>query len=263
LISRSRNELLLYAPQRHRAILEQVISFGHASVQVLAESLDVTPETIRRDLTELHQQGLLRRVHGGAMPLTRLGFEPSVDSRSKLMLEEKDRIAHAALDEIPEEGAIIVDAGTTTSRLLTLIPESYKLTIVTNSVLHAGLVAQRKNFNVIVLGGRVRGNTMACVDQTAVDNLNGLFADVVLIGTNGISAERGLTTPDQSESNIKRAMLNSARRKVVLVDHTKFGQDHFATFGELKDIDVVITDSGVKEDIATDIEKLGPLVIQA
>jgi DeoR family fructose operon transcriptional repressor len=134
---------------------------------------------------------------------------------------------------------------------------------VTNSVLHAGLVAQRNNFNVIVLGGRVRGNTMACVDQTAVDNLNGLFADVVLIGTNGISAERGLTTPDQSESNIKRAMLNSARRKVVLVDHTKFGQDHFATFGELKDIDVVITDSGVKDDVATDIEKLGPLVIQA
>ena len=82
----------MYAPQRHRAILEQVISYGHASVQVLADSLDVTPETIRRDLTELHQQGLLRRVHGGAMPLTRLGFEPSVVSRSKLMLEEKERI---------------------------------------------------------------------------------------------------------------------------------------------------------------------------
>ena len=134
---------------------------------------------------------------------------------------------------------------------------------MTNSVLHAGLVALRKNFNIIVLGGRVRGNTMACVDQTAVDCLNGLFADVALVGTNGISADRGLTTPDQSESNIKRAMLKSARRKVVLADHTKFGQDHFSTFGELKHIDVVITDSGVKDDIAADIEKLGPMVIQA
>ena len=155
-------------------------------MQVLADSLDVTPETIRRDLTELHQQGLLRRVHGGAMPLTRLGFEPSVVSRSKLMLEEKERIAKTALDEIPEEGAIIVDAGTTTSRLITLIPDSYKLTIVTNSVLHAGLLAEKKNVTVIMLGGRVRGNTMACVDQTALDGLDGLFADVVLVGTNGM-----------------------------------------------------------------------------
>jgi DeoR family transcriptional regulator, fructose operon transcriptional repressor len=253
----------VYAPQRHRAILEQVISFGHASVQVLAESLDVTPETIRRDLTELHQQGLLRRVHGGAMPLTRLGFEPSVVSRSKLMLEEKERIATAALDEIPEEGAIIVDAGTTTSRLITLIPDTYKLTIITNSVLHAGLLAEKKNVTVIMLGGRVRGNTMACVDQTALDGLEGLFADVVLVGSNGISAERGLTTPDQSEAKVKNAMLKSARRKVVLVDHTKFGQDHFASFGDVADIDVVITDSEISEKNAKDIEDLGPMVIRA
>jgi DeoR family fructose operon transcriptional repressor len=114
-----------------------------------------------------------------------------------------------------------------------------------------------------MLGGRVRGNTMACVDQTALDGLEGLFADVVLVGTNGISAERGLTTPDQAEAKVKNAMLKSARRKVVLVDHTKFGQDHFASFGDVKEVDVVITDSEITDKHAKDIEDLGPMVIRA
>ena len=134
---------------------------------------------------------------------------------------------------------------------------------MTNSVLHAGLLAEKKNVTVIMLGGRVRGNTMACVDQTALDGLDGLFADVVLVGTNGISAERGLTTPDQSEAKVKNAMLKAARRKVVLVDHTKFGQDHFASFGNISDVDVVITDKAVSENQADELQNLGPMVIRA
>ena len=252
----------MYATERYRSIVERVVGFGRASVNDLADDLDVTPETIRRDLNYLEKQGLVRRVHGGAVPVGRVALEPSVDSRHGSYVSEKNDIARAAVAEIPKEGAIIVDAGTTTSRLLALIPDNYQLTVITNSVEHALTTATKPNINTLLVGGRVRSRTLACVDQWAIDALAGVYADVAVIGTNGISLERGLTTPDPAEATVKRAMMNSARRKIVLADHSKFGDDHFANFGALEDIDVVITDK--KTDVNY-IKQLGsvdvPVVI--
>jgi DeoR family fructose operon transcriptional repressor len=253
----------VYAPERHRAILEAVSRDGRASVIDLSEGLAVAPETIRRDLSVLERQGQLRRVHGGAIPAGRIGFEPSVDLRQETLTDEKARIARAAVSEIPKEGAIIIDAGTTTGALIDLIPEGVELTVVTNSVLHAAALAHREELNVLMLGGRVRSRTLACVDEWAQESLKGLYADVAFVGTNGISAARGLTTPDRNEAHIKNAMLMSARRRVVLVDNSKFGDDHFANFGNLEDVDVVITDVEVDDDVADEIEALGPMVVRA
>lgn len=253
----------MYAPERHRAILEAVTRDGRASVVDLSDSLAVAPETIRRDLSNLERQGLVRRVHGGAMPAARLGFEPTVDSRINEHQDEKFRIAQAALAEVPAEGAIIVDAGTTTGTLLNLIPDTYELTVVTNSVLHAAALAHRSNITVLMLGGRVRSRTMACVDEWAIDGLKGLYADVAFVGSNGITADRGLTTPDRKEAAIKNAMLLAARRRIVLADNTKFGVNHFAAFGSLEDVEVVITDALVDDDVADEIEAAGPVVVRA
>lgn len=253
----------MYAPERHRVILDAINRDGRASVVDLSDSLAVAPETIRRDLSTLERQGLVRRVHGGAMPAGRIGFEPTVDSRSQVLTDEKFRIAQAAVSEIPEEGAIIIDAGTTTGALLALIPETSVLTVVTNSVQHAAALAFRPNITVLMLGGRVRSRTLACVDEWAIDGLRGLYADVAFVGTNGITASRGLTTPDRAEAAIKTAMLASARRRVVLVDNTKFGDNHFAAFGNLEDIDVVITDVQVDDEVADEIEAAGPVVVRA
>jgi len=253
----------MYAPERHRAIVTVVTRDGRASVLELSESLAVAPETIRRDLSVLERQGVIRRVHGGAMPAGRLGFEPTVDSRALVLPDEKLRIAKAAIAEVPEEGAIIIDSGTTTGALLDLIPDTATLTVVTNSVQHAAALASRDNINVLVLGGRLRSRTLACVDEWAVESLKGLFADVAFVGSNGITAHRGLTTPDRNEATIKHAMLVSARRRVVLADNTKFGEDHFAVFGSLDDVDVIITDVGVDDEIADEIESHGPVVVRA
>ena len=253
----------MYAPERHPAIVDRVSVGGRASVVDLAETLDVTPETIRRDLSILERQGLVRRVHGGAIPVRRLGFQPTVDSRNAVRVEEKGRIAAAALDEIPLEGAIIVDAGTTTGRLLALLPDDRQLTVVTNSVQHALALSNRANVNVMLLGGRVRGRTLACVDSWAVNSLKGICADVAIVGADGVSVERGLTTPDRAEAEIKSAMLAAARRKVVLADHTKFGDDHFAAFAAIDEVDVIITDTGLDSDVADEIESAGPMVVLA
>lgn len=253
----------MYAEERQQHILETARTDGRVEVTALAERLDVTPETVRRDLTALERRGLLRRVHGGAIPVERLGFEPAVATREERLVTEKERIAKAALAELPDEGTILIDAGTTTGRLAELLPRDRELTVVTNSLTVAGQVATQSNLSLYLLGGRVRGRTLACVGEWAERALADVFVDVAFVGTNGLSRERGLTTPDQSEAAVKRAMIASARRAVVLTDHSKVGIDHFALVSPLAEIDTIITDSGLDAETAAELEGEGPEVIRA
>ena len=253
----------MYAEERQQHILDRARAAGRVDVNSLAETLDVTPETVRRDLTILERHGVLRRVHGGAIPVERLGFEPGVETRTERYVAEKERIAKAALPHLPDEGTILLDAGTTTLRLAELIPRDHELTIVTNSLPIATMVAQHPGLSLYLLGGRVRGRTLAAVGAWVTDALSDVFVDVAFIGTNGLSVERGLTTPDQSEAAAKRAMITAARRSVVLTDHTKIGVDHFSRFADLTDIAALITDDGLDPETAAEIEALGPEVVLA
>jgi DeoR family fructose operon transcriptional repressor len=253
----------VYAEERQNVILERARSQGRVDVAALAEEFDVTAETIRRDLDVLTRRNLVRRTHGGALPIDRLGFELGVSAREGLLTSEKGRIAKAALAELPEEGAIILDAGTTTIRLAELIPGDRELTIVTNSLPVATVLAPKANITLHLVGGRVRGRTLASVDDWAERALRDIFVDVAFVGTNGLSPAHGLTTPDRHEAGVKRAMLTAARRGVVLTDHTKIGNDAFARFADLRDIDVIITDTGLDAETATELEASGPKVVRA
>lgn len=253
----------MYAEERHQLILERARLEGRVDVASLAAELDVTTETVRRDLTTLERQGVLRRVHGGAIPVERLRYERSLAARDAHMQAEKERIAKAALGELPETGTILLDAGTTTARLAENLPSEGELTVVTNALPIALNLAARPNVTVLTLGGRIRGRTMATVDEWALRVLRETFVDVAFIATNGISADRGLTTPDVAEAAIKRAMLNAGHHTVLLADHTKVGQDHFARFGSVDDVDTIITDSGLDDETAAQLEALGPRVVRA
>jgi DeoR family fructose operon transcriptional repressor len=253
----------MYAEERLRAIVERARAAGRVDVAGLAAEFDVTAETVRRDLTALERQGLLRRVHGGAIPVERLSFEPEVAARDTVATNEKQRIAKAALAEVPAEGAILLDAGTTTARLAELLPADRELTVVTNALPIAMSLSARPNITVVTLGGRVRGRTLATVDAWALRALADTFVDVAFLGTNGISVERGLTTPDQAEAAVKAAMVAAARRTVVLGDHTKLGNDCLARFATLEQVDTFITDDGLDALSADDIEKAGPRVVRA
>lgn len=229
----------------------------------LADDLGVTSETIRRDLTVLERAGVLRRVHGGAIPIERLGFEPGLAARDAVMTAEKERIAKAALAALPQEGAVIIDAGTTTGRLAAVLPTDRELTVVVNAPPLAVALASRPNLTVIMLGGRVRGRTLATVDDLALRPLEHLFVDVAFMATNGCTPEHGLTTPDPAEAAVKRAMVRAARRAVLLADHTKFSQDYMARFAELSDIDVIYSDTGLDRGLAAELEAAGPEVVRA
>lgn len=251
----------MYAPERHQQILETARAHGRVDVAGLAKELSVTPETVRRDLTALERRGVLRRVHGGAIPVERLGIEPGVADRESHASGEKDRIARAALDELPDGGSIIIDAGTTTVRFAELLPLDRELTVVTHSIPVASVLISRPNISLHLLGGVVRGRTLAAVGEWTRAQVAEVFVDVAFMGTNGISVERGLTTPDLAEASVKRALIDAARRTVVLADHTKFGREDFARVAPLTDIDTVITDIGLDVELAEDIENAGPRMV--
>jgi DeoR family transcriptional regulator, fructose operon transcriptional repressor len=247
----------MYAEERQRWIVERARAGGRVEVAALAGQLGVTTETVRRDLTTLERHALLRRVHGGAIPIERLGFEPALAARDAVLTAEKERIARLALAELPEEGTILLDAGTTTARLADALPADRELVVLTNALPIAMALSIRPNLTVLMLGGRVRGRTQAAVDAWALQALSDSFVDVAFIGTNGITLERGLTTPDTTESAVKRAMIRAARRSVVLADHTKAGQDHLSRFAELDEIDTLISDSGFDAEMADELRARG------
>jgi DeoR family fructose operon transcriptional repressor len=251
----------MYAEERQQEILDRARRDGRVDVTGLSSEFDVTYETIRRDLTALERHGVLRRVHGGAIPVERLGFEPTLNVRDSVLTDEKERIAKAALAELPEEGAILLDAGSTTGRLAEQLPNDRELTVVTNSLSIALTLTTRTNINLMLLGGRLRNRTQATVDAWALRSLSESFVDVAFMAANGVSVERGLTTPDTAEAEVKRAMIASSRRALLLADHTKVGNDHFARFAGVEQLDKIITDSGLAAGLADELESAGPAVL--
>ena len=253
----------MYAPERQQEILRLARDGGRVDVVSLAEEFQVTAETIRRDLKALDRAGLLRRVHGGAIPAGRLDFEPDLTERESTAADEKDRIAKAALAELPTQGTVILDAGTTVARLAGIVPLEAELTVVTHSLPIAARLADHPGMQLHLVGGRVRHRTRAAVDAWALRAYGEIRADVVFVAANGFSAEHGLTTPDLAEAAVKRAAMAAARRVVLLADSAKHGQEHFARFGALSDVDLLITDSGLSPEDATAMERGGMEVVRA
>ncbi|RNM17483.1 DeoR/GlpR family DNA-binding transcription regulator [Nocardioides pocheonensis] len=253
----------MYAEERQAAIVTRARAEGRVEVASLADSLGVTTETVRRDLTALERAGVLRRVHGGAIPVERLGFEPAVDTREQVATSEKEAIAKAALNELPVDGAIALDAGTTTLRLAEAIPADRELTVVTNGLPIAMALAGRPNLTVHVVPGRVRSRTLAAVGEASVAFLRELYVDVAFLGTNGFSPERGFTTPDAEEAATKRALIGCAGRSVALADSSKHGVNHFAAFAGIEDIDLLITDGGLDPRKVSGLEAAGLQVVRA
>ncbi|MFK0296816.1 DeoR/GlpR family DNA-binding transcription regulator [Streptomyces sp. NPDC090442] len=256
----------MYAPERQQEILRLARESGRVDVLSLAEEFQVTAETVRRDLKALDRAGLVRRVHGGAIPAGRLDFEPDLAERDAVAADEKQRIARAALAELPGgDGprSVILDAGTTAARLAAEIPLEAELTVVTHGLPVAARLADHPGLTLHLVGGRIRHRTRAAVDEWALRSYREINADVLFLATNGFGLDGGLTTPDLAEAAVKRALIAAARRVVLLADSAKFGQQHFARFGELSDVDLLITDTGLSPADALAIERAGTEVIRA
>lgn len=252
----------MYAEERQGAIVERARSRGRVEVASLASALGVSLETVRRDLGTLEKRGMLRRTHGGAVPVERLRFEAEVAERQSEQVAEKARIAEAALEFLPERGTVALDAGTTTASLADLLPAGRELTVLTNCLPIASALAANDSLKVVISGGRVRARTLAAVDDAAARFLDEFSPDVAFVGSNGVSARRGFTTPHEAEAAAKRAFVRGAELVVALADHTKVGRDHFVRFARPEEVDVLITDTGLDEAGAAELEEVGIQVLR-
>jgi len=254
----------VYAEERQQAIADLVAARGRLSVNALAAEYAVTTETVRRDLSVLERAGVLRRVHGGAVPAASLSLELKVGDRDLAHADEKDRIAKRAVGLLPPSGgSILMDAGTTTARLAMMLPRDRQLTVLTNAVPIAARLAGSPSVQLHLLPGRGRPTTHAAVGEETVEALSRLRADVAFVGTNGLSLSHGLSTPDPAEAATKRAIVGSAQRVVVLVDSSKIGQEHIVRFAELADVDEVVTDSGISSSDLQELQARGIEVLIA
>lgn len=255
----------MYAEERQQAMAQLVAARGRLSVNAIAEQYDVTTETVRRDLSALERMGLVRRVHGGAVPAHSLAvIESGLVERDAANTDEKDRIAQAALDQLPPAGStVLLDAGSTTNRLATLLPRDLRLTVVTHAVPVAARLAGSPSIELYLLPGRVRPTTQAAVGTETVAALADLRADVLFLGTNGLSLDYGLSTPDRDEAATKRAMVASARRVVVLADASKIGVESSLRFASLEEIDVLVTDSAISAADRLSLTRAGIEVVVA
>jgi DeoR family fructose operon transcriptional repressor len=247
----------MYATERCEQIERLLAENGRVSVLELAERFDVTTETVRRDLDRLESAGALRRVHGGAVPKERASTrEPSLAERLERHGSAKTAIARRAVDALGEgfQGSILLDAGTTTGAVAAeLAPRlgRERIEVVTHSLTLAHTLSSVPGASLTLIGGRVRGLTAAAVGAETVAAISALRPDVAFVGTNGVSAEFGLSTPDPDEAAVKTAIVRAARRVVVVADADKLGSELLVRFASLADIDVLVTDAAPDAGLAS------------
>ncbi len=232
------------ADHRRQRILELVATAGYESVQAMSQTLAVSEMTIRRDLDELEQRGLIRRIHGGAV--TDAGAEHlSVDFKVRRgqHAEAKARIAAEAARRIQDGQAAYLDAGTTVLAIADALVNRRDLTVVTPSLPLASVLAGRAGVTVILLGGTVRPDLHCAIGPVAEQNLATFHLDIAILGTGGFHPERGLSHSTLEEIPLKRLAARLAQRVVVVATREKRGRAGLMYFLGPDQIDEVITDT--------------------
>ncbi len=232
----------MYGVERRRWIVDHARQTGRIEVADVSRVLNVARETIRRDLNALESEGLLRRVHGGAVPVERLGFEGALSLRAGARQDVKARIADHATTLVHAAEFVYVDEGSTCQVFAERLHPSRPMTVVTNALPVATILAPRPNLDVLVVGGRIRSHTLGAVDHWALRMLEDFVFDLAVIGTNGITLERGLTCPDAGVAAVKARAVASSRRVLLLADGTKFGADSSYRFAQIRDLSALVTD---------------------
>lgn len=253
----------VFAVERRRRILDHLRTTGSASLRELVELAGGSEVTTRRDLRALEQDGLLERRHGGAVLHESPLHEPSYAQKARVAAAEKGAIAALALELVSAGDAIVLGAGTTTQALAKRLVAFSDLTVVTNSLLVAEALVRAPGVEVVVTGGTLRGSIHALVGSAAEQSLAGLRTMRAFISGNGLTAERGLTTPSLVSATVDRALAAAAREVVVLADHTKIGHDTMVQTVPLARMAALFTDARADPEELARIAAAGVEVRQA
>jgi DeoR family transcriptional regulator, aga operon transcriptional repressor len=253
--------------QRTQFILTSLQETGSVMVEDLAEQLKVSVVTVRRDLDQLEQQGLLRRTHGGAVSIEPLFYEPFKKDRSFLaqverQANEKRRIGRAAAAMITPGETIAITPGTTTAEIIRGLPLNCKITVVTNTANIAMELSKRKDVNVFVTGGHLHGDWFSLVGPTAVRSLENMLIHTMFVGADGIDPKWGVSCFSSDEAELNSTMVRHARRHIAVVDHTKLAVVANYRICEAGILNSLITDTGATDEMIAPYQKLGIQVLR-
>jgi DeoR family transcriptional regulator of aga operon len=248
--------------RRQTFILRRLQVGGEVSIDELCGSLNASVATIRRDLDDLQQRSLLRRTHGGAVPIGPLFYEPfrhdsSFQDRVSSFAEEKRRIAMAAAKLVSTGETIALSGGTTTTEIVQCLKVLSGISIITNTVNVAMELSNRKDIEVTVLGGHLRGNWFTLVGPLANATAEMVFADTIFIGVDGIDSTRGLTCTHPNEAEVLRVLVHHSKRRVVVADHSKLGSVANWLLCPVAEVHSIITDRGATDEMIAPFQKLG------
>lgn len=243
--------------ERHAIILELLLQQNSIPVLDLAEHLNVSSVTIRKDLTELEREKKLYRNHGKAILIDPYIDNRNVSDKEKYCVEEKRAIGSKAASLITPKDSILIASGTTVHALARNIHTTDKLTVITASLEVASILSKDKNIDIIQLGGILRHSSLSVVGKYAESALSDFSCSKLFIGVDGLDLDFGITTTDMMEASLNRVMMHTAQKTIVLADSSKFGRRGFSKISDMEDIDLIITDSGIPQSAATRIEEMG------
>lgn len=239
-IIENEGEMKMLTEERQQKILSYLKQHTTVKNTWLSEKLNTSISTIRRDLQEMEDEHLLRRIHGGATLIHPLTTEDSLHDKSSKNTQEKLAIAQCALQFITEQAVIFLDAGSTTYAMIPFL-KGKSLTVVTNSVVHADKLASY-NINTYIIGGMIKPNTKAIINSNALMQLQNMRFDACFIGANAIDPKFGYATPDSEEAMLKKVAIQNSNHAYVLADNSKIGASAFISFAELSEATLITDD---------------------
>ncbi|MBQ4361716.1 MAG: DeoR/GlpR transcriptional regulator [Lachnospiraceae bacterium] len=250
--------------ERLERISDYVAENKYATVKELSKMLKTSPATIRRDIGTLSKQNKVIVAHGGiAYNEAKVSAEATFLEKMQHNSEEKMRIAKEARRFVEPESTLIIDAGSTTIGLVPYLSEVEKLSIVTNDVTLAASLADTIDGSITMIGGSLRGGYHSTIGYYAERMLDDIRADLCIIGTDAISAEKGFMISNLDEVGTKRAMIRASKKVIVICDHTKFERESFVSFCRLDQVDVVVTGEEISSALREALESKGVNLIVA
>ena len=243
----------MFTEERYNIILQELKNKGIVSVTELVKILEASESTIRRDLNALHSDGLLKKIHGGAVSIgdNTSKHDYKVNVRKTLNIDEKIKIAKYAASLINDGDVVYLDAGTTTEALIDYI-EAEDILVVTNGIVHAKKLLE-KGIRTFILGGEVKEVTEAIVGSSAVDDLKKYNFSKGFFGTNGVNNKGGYTTPDVNEAMVKREAVKRCIEPYILADESKLEEVSFITFANISDACLITLKTDVNSNYDTKV----------
>lgn len=233
----------MFIEERLEKILKIVNEKGKITVDDVLDVLKVSQDTIRRDFIRLYNKGLVHKTHGGILAKNSLIFDPGLNEKVVQFQKEKELIGEKAASLVNDSDVIIIDAGTTTEKIIKNLVNKKNLTILTNALNIANEAVKLRDITTMIIGGTIRNSTLGIIGPDSIEMIRNYHANKLFLAASGISLGNGLMTPNRLEAEIKKELIKVSREIILVADSSKINKPSLFTFATIKEISIFITDN--------------------